>query len=143
VARSVPHSTTALAHKIEPTPLAEIHCFADVVTLFETRREPMLANHLINDMRLVSFEAGRIEVKPITHLNADIPARITRRLIEWTGAKWNLIFNTNAQGEPTLREQRAAALKQARDYAIAHPKVQAVLAVFPDATVVDFVPSKT
>jgi DNA polymerase-3 subunit gamma/tau len=133
----------ALATKIEPVALAEVHSFAEAIKLFEERREPILANHLINDMRLVAFERGRIEVKPVAHINPEIPARINRRLSEWTGEKWNLIFNTNAEGEPTMREQRAAALKQQRDYAIAHPRVQAVLAVFPDAKVVDFVPSKT
>ena len=147
---SAPTSTTvmsagnaALATKIEPVALAEVHSFAEAIQLFEERREPILATHMVGDMRLVSFERGRIEVKPVGHMNADVPARINRRLSEWTGEKWNLIFNTNAEGEPTVREQRAAALKQQRDYAIAHPRVQAVLAVFPDAKVVDFVPSKT
>jgi DNA polymerase-3 subunit gamma/tau len=139
---SAGNAATATALKIEPIILAEVHSFADVVKLFEERREPILATHLINDMRLVAFEAGRIEVKPIAHMNADVPARINRRLAEWTGEKWNLVFNTNAEGEPTLREQRSAALKQQRDYAFAHPKVQAVLEVFPDAKLVDFVPSK-
>ena len=138
-----PVTATARAHKIEPVILAEIHSFSDTVKLFEQRREPILAAHLINDMRLVAFEQGSIEVHPIAHMNADIAARINRRLAEWTGEKWNLIFNTNAQGDTTLREQRTAALKQQRDYAIAHPKIQAVLEVFPDATVIDFVPNKS
>lgn len=136
-------TSSALARKVEEVPLAEIHSFAEAIKLFEQRREIILATHMINDMRLVSFARGRIEVKPVGHMNADVPARINRRLSEWTGEKWNLIFNPNAEGEPTIREQRAAALKQQRDYAIAHPRVQAVLAVFPDAKVVDFVPSKT
>ncbi len=136
------NAATATALKIEPVILAEVHSFADVVKLFEERREPILATHLINDMRLVAFEAGRIEVKPIAHMNADVPARINRRLAEWTGDKWNLVFNTNAEGEPSIREQRTHAAKQQRDYAFAHPKVQAVLEVFPDAKLVDFIPSK-
>lgn len=133
---------TATAQKIEPTPLAEIHSFIEVVELFESRREPILATHLINDMRLVRFSQGRIEVKPIAHMNADVVARINRRLAEWTGARWNLTFTNDAEGEPTIREQRARAAAQARDYAVAHPKVQAVLAAFPGVKVIDFVPSK-
>ena len=136
-------TATALATAIEPVILAEVHSFLDVVTLFEERREPILANHLISDMRLISFAPGRIEVKPTAHMNADIPARITRRLIEWTGNRWVLVFTTDAQGESTIREQRQLAAKQARDYAIAHPKVQAVMEMFPGATIVDFVPNKT
>ena len=131
----------AVAAKIEPVALAEIHSFADVVQLFEEKREPILANHLINDMRFVSFAQGRIEVKPTTHINPDIPARINRRLAEWTGTRWSLVYNENADGEPTIRDQRNAALRQARDYAIAHPKVQAVMEMFPGATVTDFAPN--
>jgi DNA polymerase III subunit gamma/tau len=133
----------ALAPSIAPAPLAEVHSYAEVVELFEARREAILASHLINDMRLVSFTLGRIEVKPITHLNADVAARINRRLGEWTGRSWNLTFTNDAEGEPTIREQRARAAAQQRDYAVAHPKVQAVLSAFPDATVIDFVPNKT
>jgi DNA polymerase-3 subunit gamma/tau len=133
---------TAAAPQIEPVMLAEVHSFLEVVELFEARREPILATHLINDMRVVSFEQGRIEVKPIAHMNADVAARINRRLAEWTGARWNLTFTNDAEGEPTIREQRARAAAQARDYAVAHPKVQAVLAAFPGVKVIDFVPSK-
>lgn len=132
----------ATAQKIEPVALAEVHSFLEVVELFEARREPILATHLINDMRVVSFSQGRIEVKPVAHMNADVAARINRRLAEWTGTRWNLTFTNDAEGEPTVREQRARAAAQARDYAVAHPKVQAVLAAFPDAKVIDFIPSK-
>ncbi len=134
--------TMATARKLEEIPPAEVHSFADVVKLFEERREPILATHMIGDMRLISFAQGRIEVKPVGHMNPDVPARINRRLGEWTGEKWNLIFNTNAEGEPTIREQRQLAAKQQRDYAFAHPRVQAVLEVFPDAKLAEFIPSK-
>ncbi len=134
---------TTLAPKIEPVALAEIHSYADLVQLFEERREPILANHLTGDMRFVAFAPGRIEVKPVGHMNPDVPARIQRRLQEWTGARWALVYNERAEGEPTIREQRAAAAKQQRDYAFSHPKVQAVIDLFPGATPVDFVPDKS
>jgi DNA polymerase-3 subunit gamma/tau len=138
-----PHTTTsATALKIEPVTLAEVHSYLDVVKLFEERREALLASHLINDMRLVTFEAGRIEVKPIAHMNPDVPARINRRLVEWTGARWTVIYNEQAEGEPTLREQRNLAAKQQRDYAVAHPKIQAAMEIFPGSTVIEFVPNK-
>ncbi len=147
MSHSEPHfihsPATALARKIAEIPPAEVTSFADAIRLMEERREPILATHMVNDMRLVSFEQGRIEVKPVGHMNADIPARINRRLSEWTGEKWSLLFNTNAAGEPTIREVRAAAAKQQRDYAVAHPRVQAVLATFPDAKVLDFVPHQS
>ncbi len=140
---SANHGATAAAVKIEPQPVIELHSFAEVVTLFEQKREAVLASHLINDMRLVSFANGRLEVKPISHMNADVPARISRRLGEWTGNRWAMVYNEAAEGEPSVREQRSASAKQARDFASQHPKVQAALEIFPDAQLIDFIPNKT
>ena len=147
---AAPCTTTTMMHagnvataaKLEPITLAEVHSFLDVVKLFEAHREALLANHLISDMRLVTFEQGRIEMKPIGHMTPDVPARINRRLTEWTGVKWNLIYNENAPGDETIREQRNLVQRQAREYAIAHPKVQAVLEMFPGATITDYTPNK-
>ncbi len=113
-----------------------------MVELFEARRELTLTTHLINDMRPVSFTQGRIEVKPVGHIPADIPARIMRRLNEWTGTRWSLVYNEHAEGEPSIRELRAAAFAKQRDYAFAHPKVIAAREIFPDAEV-EFVPTKS
>ena len=137
------HAATSTARKPDIAPLAQPASFDEIVALFESKREVLLAAHLINDMRLVSFAPGRIEVKPISHMNPDVPARINRRLAEWTGEAWNLVYHPQAQGALTIREQRALAAQQARDYAVSHPKVQAVLEMFPDAKVIDFVPNKT
>ena len=138
-----PVTATATAQKLapEPQPMPEIHSFAELVELFETRREMTLSTHLANDMRPVSFAAGRVEVKPIGHIPADVPARIQRRLAEWTGERWNLVYNESATGEPSIGELRIIAIAKQRDYAVAHPKVVAALAMFPDADV-EFIPHK-
>ena len=138
-----PVTATATAHKLAPEPqtVPEIDSFAELVELFETRREMTLSTHLANDMRPVSFAAGRVEVKPIGHIPADVPARIQRRLAEWTGERWNLVYNESATGEPSIGELRIIAIAKQRDYAVAHPKVVAALAMFPDADV-EFIPHK-
>ena len=132
---------SAAAVKVEPKVMAEVHSFLDVVELFEAKREAMLAKFLVNDMRLVLFEQGRIEVKPIAHIPTEVPARLSRALTDWTGTRWNVVYNEAVAGEPTLREQRQAALAQQKEYAVAHPKVQAALAMFPDAEI-EFIPQK-
>lgn len=134
-------AATAVAIQPQTTPQVELHSYAALVQYFELQREALLASHLINDFRLIAFAPGRIEVKPITHIAPDVPARINRRLKEWTGQSWNIVFGT-ADGEPTMREVRAAAASKAKEYAVAHPKVQAVLEAFPNATVLDFIPHK-
>lgn len=134
-------TATATAVKIEPQPVVELHSYLEVVQLFEARREAILASHLINDFRLVHFAPGRIEVRPVNHVSPDVPARLNRALRDWTGTPWNVIFSTE-EGEPSIREQRAAANARARDYALSHPKVVATLEAFPDAKIIDFIPTK-
>lgn len=133
-------TAAAIQPQAQPDPV-DLHSYAEVVQLFEARREAILAAHLINDFRLAHFAPGRIEVKPITHIAPDVPARINRHLKAWTGTNWQVIFS-EAEGEPTIREQRLAAAAKARDYAVSHPKVRAVMEAFPTASVVDFVPNK-
>lgn len=144
VMRASSTSTVAMATapKIEPQVLHVVESYLDVVKLFEEKREAILASHLINDMRLVKFEEGRIEVKPVSHMGADVPARLARNLNAWTGNRWNIIYNEQGAGEATIREQRVAAATQAREYAASHPKVLAALEIFPDAKVVEFTPNK-
>ena len=134
-------AATAKAIQPEVQPAIEVHSYAEMVQLFEAKREGILASHLINDFRLVRFAPGRIEVKPIAHIAPDVPARINRRLKEWTGQSWQVIFS-DAEGEPSIREQRQAAAAKAKEYAISHPKVRAVMDAFPTAQVTDFVPNK-
>lgn len=138
------NGNTSAATAIQPQPQqqpVELHNYAEMVQLFELKREGILAAHMINDFRLVHFAPGRIEVKPIAHIAPDVPARINRRLKEWTSQNWQVIFS-EAEGEPTIREQRQAAAAKAKEYALSHPKVRAVLEAFPTAQVVDFVPNK-
>ncbi len=134
-------AATAKAVQPELQPAIEVHSYAEVVQLFELKREALLASHLINDFRLVRFAPGRIEVKPIAHIAPDVPARINRRLKEWTAQSWNVIFS-DEEGEISIREQRQLAAAKARDYAVSHPKVRAVMDAFPTAQVVDFAPNK-
>lgn len=143
----VSHGATALAaHAVarpaeQPQTMAKIETFEEMLALFKAKREAMLLNHLMSDLRLVSFEKGRIEMRPVTHIAADVPARINRRMQEWTGEKWNLIFS-EAEGQPTITEQRKMEMAQARQYAENHPKVLAVMDAFPGTKVIDYIPNK-
>ena len=140
------HHTPRTSHRaapvlaVQPVALPAPESFEEVVALFDSRREAMLTHHLTHDLRLVRFAPGRIEMQPVTHLSPDIPARINRHLSEWTGMRWSLIF-TEEQGAPTLAEMKKLAAEKARAYAEAHPKVQAVLAAFPGAKVLDIIPT--
>lgn len=108
--------------------------FAGVVALVKEMREGMLAGELINDVHLVSFEPGRIELRLASGAHHNLPGRLTEKLKEWTGQRW-VVSLSKAPGEPTLAEQEQAEELKRRAHVQAHPLVQAVLLAFPGATI--------
>jgi DNA polymerase-3 subunit gamma/tau len=123
-----PAQPDAAAH--EPMPQS----FAEVVALFDKRREAVLRSHLLSQLHLVHFEPGRIEFRPAAGAPRDLANRLGRLLGEWTGTRW-MIAVSEAEGEPTLREQGERRERELRNEVAEHPLVQAVLETFPGATI--------
>jgi len=122
------------APRVEHTPDPMPQSFAGVVALFDKRREALLRSHLWSDVHLVRFEPGRIEVRPAASAPRDLANRLGQLLSEWTGSRW-LIAVSEAEGEPTLREQDERLQRDLRNEVTSHPLVQAVLETFPGATI--------
>jgi len=122
------------AFRIEPAHDPMPQSFAEVIALFDKRREALLRSHLWSDVHLVHFEPGRIEVRPASGAPRDITNRLGQLLSEWTGSRW-LIAVSEAEGEPTLREQEEGRQRDLRNEVTSHPLVQAVLETFPGATI--------
>ncbi|PJI41063.1 DNA polymerase III subunit gamma/tau [Ferrovibrio sp.] len=106
--------------------------FPAVVALAKDMREGLLAGELVNDVHLVSFELGRIELRLNPGAPHDLPGRLTEKLKAWTGQRW-VVSLSKLPGEPTLAEQEQAEDSARRAHAQAHPLVQAVLIAFPGA----------
>ena len=108
--------------------------FAEVIALFDTRREALLRSHLWSHLHLVHFEPGRIEFRPAANAPRDLANRLGQLLSEWTGIRW-LIAVSEAEGEPTLHEQEERRERDLRNELASHPLVKAVLETFPGATI--------
>jgi DNA polymerase-3 subunit gamma/tau len=102
--------------------------------LFAERREGVIYAHLVNDVHLVRFEPGQVELR----LGAGAPATLANRIGEcltaWTARRW-VVGLSNEPGAPTLRQSRDAAAASKRAAALDHPLVKAALQAFPEATV--------
>jgi DNA polymerase-3 subunit gamma/tau len=139
-APSRPSAGNALRAIAEPAPASTPahdpmpQSFAEVIALFDKRREALLRSHLWSDTHLVHFESGRIEVRPASGAPRDLTNRLGQLLSEWTGSRW-LIAVSEAEGEPTLREQEEGRQRDLRNEVTSHPLVQAVLETFPGATI--------
>ena len=135
-------SSQALAREPAPSlppvqaalPQPRIESFAAAVELFKEKKEGILLTHLVNDVHLVHFEPGRIELRPTPRAPANLPNRVAACLNEWTGARW-LVSVSGDLGAPTLKQQAQAAEAEMRRRAAEHPLVRAVLDAFPGATI--------
>src|SRR4051794_35689055 len=108
--------------------------FAEVIALFDKRREALTRSHLWSHVHLVTFEPGRIELRPEATAPRDLANRLGQLLSEWTGMRW-VVAVSQAEGAPTLAEQAAQHESTVRNEVVAHPLVRAVLDTFPGATI--------
>jgi DNA polymerase-3 subunit gamma/tau len=108
--------------------------FAELIALFDKRREALIRSHLWSHVHLVAFEPGRIELRPREAAPRDLANRLGQLLGEWTGARW-VIAVSQAEGAPTLAEAEAQQASAVRNEVAAHPLVRAVLDTFPGATI--------
>ncbi len=110
----------------------EPQSFLDVIKLFERHREALLRSHLYNNVHLVHFEPGRIELRPEPAAPRDLPNRLGQMLSQWTGQRW-VVSVSGERGDPSLREQMEAHSHELKVEAAADPLVRAVLEAFPGA----------
>ncbi len=132
-AESPPEPATQPAPEASAEPLADPRDFRALVGLFE-RQQPILHAHLRNNVRLVAFEPGRLELRPERDAPADLAGKMVALLGEWTGRRW-VVSLVNEGGAPTLRQEEQERARRELDEAARHPLVQAVREHFPDATI--------
>ena len=115
-----------------------LNSFAEVAELFGAKREAVLFNYLVREVRLVSFEEGRIEMNVAPGVPVDFAGRIGKSLSDWTGKRWIITLSHEKGGIP-LQEQWDAQAVQEREAVKTHPLVAAVLEKFPGAEVVKII----
>ncbi len=113
-----------------------IASFPDLVALAAAQRDLQTKAALEADVRLVRFEDGRLEVAMERTASRALIGELSRKLEQWTGRRWTVIVS-NAEGQPTLREQATQARSARERSAEADPRVREVLARFPGAKIVE------
>ena len=123
--------TTTSSVEYDPMPQS----FAEVVALFDKRREAVIGAQLREYVHLIAFEPGRIEFRPADAAPSNLANRISRLLSEWTGERWLVARSPADPGQPTLRQQEERRDRDMRNAVERHPLVQAVFETFPGATI--------
>ncbi|MCW8914362.1 MAG: DNA polymerase III subunit gamma/tau [Magnetovibrio sp.] len=108
--------------------------YEQVVDLAEKVGEMILHANLISNVHLVSFQPGKLEFHPGDHAPGDLAQRLNKMLNDHTGRRWVVSISRDA-GQPTLNQQKDAALAAEKAEAAKDPLVQAVLKAFPGAEI--------
>jgi DNA polymerase III subunit gamma/tau len=116
-----------------------IDTFPQLIAFASEKRDALLVGALERDVRLVRFEDGLLEFSLAPGADAGLVQRITKKLQEWTNRRWTVALS-NEPGDPTVRELRDAKRAEEEAQRHQHPVVQAVLAMFPGATVIPAAP---
>jgi DNA polymerase III subunit gamma/tau len=121
----------------EPTssPLA-VACFEDLIALAAQKRDLTVKLALERDVRLVRYEDGRLEIALEQSAAKTLVNELARKFSQWTNRRWMVVVSAEA-GEPTVKSQDEARQAELKTGVRADPLVQAVLARFPGAEIVD------
>ena len=116
--------------------LAHYATFDAVVDLVRSQRDVKLLVEVESCIRLVSYQPGRIEFTPTSDAPSDLSQRLGDALQRWTGARWAIILS-NIGTATTIAENRTAAEDAIKAEAQQHPLMQAAMASFPNAKIID------
>ena len=120
-------------------PVRSLASFEDLVALAAERRDLTIKSALERDVRLVRFEDGRLEISLEASAPKSLTGELSKKLSDWTGRRWMVIVSAEP-GAPSLYAQAQMRKADLKDGVRADPLVQAVLARFPGAEIVDVRP---
>jgi DNA polymerase-3 subunit gamma/tau len=121
----------------EPSPPAlVIGRFEDLIALAAQKRDLGVKLALERDVRLVRCEDGRLEIGLEPSAAKTLVNDLARKFSQWTNRRWMVAVSAEA-GQPTVKSQNETRQAELKVGVRADPLVQAVLARFPGAEVVD------
>jgi DNA polymerase III subunit gamma/tau len=120
----------------EATSAPALKSFEDLVALAAEKRDLTIKTALERDVRPVRFEDGRLEIGLEASAAKTLTGELSKKLADWTGRRWMVIVSAEP-GPPSLYAQAQMRKAELKDGVRDDPLVQAVLARFPGAEIVD------
>lgn len=108
--------------------------FVEIIELVTQQREPLVLAHLKNNVHLVDYAPGKIEMRLNEKAPEDLPKRLGQLLKQWTNAQWDVIVSTQ-EGMPTLFEQSEAKREKLFSETAKSPLVAKALETFPGSSI--------
>jgi DNA polymerase-3 subunit gamma/tau len=110
--------------------------FEQLAELFEKKGEPDIAFHLNDNVRPVSFDQGRIDIRTNEHVPKNLTTRMAGLLNDWTGHNWVISLSAEL-GEDTLHEKDQAEQSALKEMVLENELVKSIFETFDGAKLTD------
>lgn len=92
----------------------KISSFEELILLSSRKKEIQLKYDLENNVNLVKFSKGKIDISFNENLDKNFVRNLSQKLLEWTGARW-VITLTKKMGQKTFSELQSIKKKELLD----------------------------
>ena len=114
----------------------EITCFQDLINQANKVKEVELKFDLERNVKLVSFNRGKIDISFNDQLNKNFIKNLTEKLLLWTGERWIISLSKNSDIK-SLHEQNMEKKSSTLEKFRKSDLVKQIEEAFPDAKLID------
>ncbi len=114
----------------------EIISFQDLINLANNEKEIELKYDLERNVKLVSFNKGKIDISFNEKLNKNFIKNLTEKLLKWTGQRWVISLSKNSEAK-SIYEKNLENLDNKLNQFEKSKIGQEIKAAFPDAQITD------
>ena len=114
----------------------EITSFQNLIELANKYKEIELKYDLERNVKLVSFNKGKIDISFNEKLNKDFIKNLTEKLLEWTGERWIISLSKNSEAK-SVYEKSIEAKSNFIDEFKKGKTAKEIETAFPDAKLID------
>ena len=121
---------------ISPKAKVEIKKFQDLIDIANKEKEVELKFDLERNVKLVSFNKGKIDISFNEKLNQSFIKNLTEKLLLWTGERWIISLSKNNDAKSIYEqnmEKKSSKLKEFEESDLA----KQIKETFPDAELID------
>ena len=114
----------------------EITSFQDLINLANKEKEIELKYDLERNVKLVSFNRGKIDISFNEKLNKNFIKNLTEKLLSWTGERWIISLSKNSNAKSVYeknQEEKNNMIEEFKKSKVA----QDIQKAFPDAKLID------
>ncbi len=119
----------------------KITSFNELLDICILKKEINLKYELENNVNLVKFENGIIEISFNDNLNKNFVKDLSTKLLDWTNKRWIISFSKK-KGEISIKDQKKNRQKKIIDSAKKTELYKTIMDYFPDAELTDVRSSK-